>query len=134
MTGAGRRTTTHEGVIALLPDIRWETLQQPEPVILGLPKYVQDRSFQGLAYRRESHDSGFRIRGREETCNGFDDPFVLKQPGDPISLRPQHRAGACAYNLVVGMGHIRILVVADEGGNSMDFNSRFRVKGPMRDT
>jgi len=112
---------THKCVITFLPDVGWEALQQPEPVILGLPKYVQDRSLQSFAYRRESHNSSPRIHGREDTCDGFDDPFVLKQPGNPISLRSQHRVGVyCAHNPVAGMGHVRAIVVADEGGNSMD--------------
>ena len=41
----GKRTATHEGVITFLPDIRWKALQQLEPVVLGLPKSVQDRAF-----------------------------------------------------------------------------------------
>lgn len=69
---------THERIVTFLPNVRWEALQQLEPVILRFPKHVQDRSFQSLADCRESHDCGFRIQGREDTCNGFDDPFLLK--------------------------------------------------------
>ena len=80
------RTATHEGVITFFPDVRWEALQQLEPVVLRLPKRVQDRALQNLACRREGHDSGFRIQSSEEACNCFDYPLLLKQSGDHISL------------------------------------------------
>lgn len=129
VAGDGKRTATHEGVITFLPDIRWKALQQLEPVVLGLPKGVQDRAFQSLACYRKRHDGGFRVQGREDTCNGFDDPFVLEQSRDSISLRPQHRMGVCHVDdLVAGVGHVRTIVVADEGENSM--GSCLKVKGP----
>lgn len=116
---------THEGVITFLPDVRWKTLQQLEPVVLGLPKYIQGWSFQSLACCRESQDGRFRVQRREDTCNGFDDPFLLKEPGDPTSLRPQHGVRVNhADDLVVGMGHVRAIVVAGEGENNMILDSR----------
>ena len=116
---------THEGVVTIFPDVGWKALQQLEPVVLELPKYIQNRSCQGFAYCRESHYCGFRIQGREDTCDSFDDTFLLKQLGDPTSLRPRYwmKVGS-ADDLVAGVGHIRRIVVVDECGNSMDLDSR----------
>jgi len=114
---------THEGIITFFPDVRWEALQQLEPVVLRLPECVQDRPLQNLACRREGHDSGFRIQGSEEACNCFDYPLLLKKSGDHISLRHQNRVGVNrADDPVVGTGHIRAIVVAGEGKNNIDLD------------
>ena len=125
VASSGQRTATHKGVITFLPDVRWEAPQQLEPVVLRLPKSVQDGSFQSSACCCKSYDGGFRVQSGEDACNSFDDPFLLKQSGDPVSLRPQHRVrGGRLDDLVAGMGHIRAIVVAGESKNSMYLVSR----------
>lgn len=119
-----RTAATHEDIVTILPDIGWEAFQQIEPIVLALPKCIQNRSLQCFAHCRKCHYGGLGIQRREDTCDGLDDTFLLKESGDSTPLRSLRRAEVgWTDDLVAGVGHIRRTVVVD-GCEHMGFDSQ----------